>query len=148
MADAPAAPGARLAIGLPVTAGVLAALIGGVNAAWLGVASGVLAGLPAAYWAITTGRTRLYQWLCLGAAAGVVPLLVPLAAALLKESAHGHPEVLRQGMGFIVAGMLSSLGLPRMTYFGTSFPAMELLPMGIGILTAACYWTIFVRIRH
>jgi len=138
-------PGAMLALGLPATAAVVAAIGGGATGAALAAVCAGFAGVPAAFWLMSTGRRQLWQWLALGAMAGAVPLLVPLAAAVLKESAHGHPEVLRQGVGFIVAGMLDQLGLPSMRYFGRSFFAMELTPMSIGAITAAVYWGITRR---
>lgn len=61
----------------------------GMVAAVLAAFCAVFAGVPAAYWALTTGRLKLYQWIALGTAAAAVPGVVVLAGGIFAAVVRG-----------------------------------------------------------
>jgi hypothetical protein len=151
-------PRAAIALGLPlIAAGISfggvtwwllpmpAAVHTGMVAAVLAAFCAVFAGVPAAYWAFTTGRLKLYQWMALGMAAGAVPGVVVLAGGMLGAVVRGDTAAIRQGPAWLVSTLLELLGVPLVLVRATSFVGLELLPACCGGVTGAAFWLLVVR---
>lgn len=121
--------GARVGL----TAGVLAAICA------------TFAGIPAAYWAFSTGRRRLFQWMALGAVAGGVPTLVVLAGGTLGALLRGEPGVLRVGPASLISFWLRAVGIPDVLVGDHGLAALEAVPMLFGGVTGGLFWLLFVR---
>src|SRR5581483_2740923 len=147
-----------LAIGLPLIAAVVSfaaiwmmlrhdgldAWYPASIAAVLGAIGASFAGIPAAYWAISSGRRQLWMWTVMGAAAGAVPSLVVLTGGVLGALVRGDTLLLRVGVTRLLGLLLGAVGIPlSLTMHGVW--SLELLPVAVGAVTAILFWLAFVR---
>jgi hypothetical protein len=119
----------------------------GLAAGGLAAICATFAGIPAAYWAFSTGRRKLVQWMALGAAAGAVPMLVVLAGGTLGALLRGEPGVLRAGPASLISFWLRAVGVPDVLVRGHGFATLELFQMFLGSVTGSLFWLLFVRRR-
>lgn len=117
----------------------------GTVAAFLAAFCAVFAGVPAAYWAFTTARLDLYQWILLGTAAGGVPGVVVLIGGLLGAMVRGDTAAIRQGPAWLVSALLELLGVPFVLVRANSFFGLELIPAICGGVTGGIFWLLVVR---
>ena len=149
--------GAALALGLPALAALVALCVvtawfasepaaRGVAmvAAPLAAICAAFAGIPAAYWAVSTGRGSLRDWAGLGAVAGGLPALVVLIGGGLGALLRGDTGLLDIGPRSMVALLLNAIGIPAVVLRGRGFLAFEVLPMLIGGATGSVFWAVFL----
>ena len=107
---------------------------------WVGiaVAGAALIGLPALFWALDHGRSRLWPLASLGAVAGFLPLVVISVSGMVGLLARGGPAPLAYAIerGAPIPGM--GVMVWRV-FLGT-----ELLAALVGAASACVYWLIFV----
>jgi hypothetical protein len=101
-----------------------------------------LLGLPALFWARDRGRAGVGTLMALGAAAGVLPLLLALASGALglgaRHGVHALLFVLREG------APLPAFGVPSWRRFA----AIELTASAIGAASGALYWLLFLKLAR
>jgi hypothetical protein len=110
----------------------------------LGAAAGTaaLVGLPMLAWAIEHRRARFVPLVALGALAGAVPMLIALVCGVAGLAARTGLDEVRDYLPY---------GAP-LPWFGVllwrNVAAFEAYTIAVGIVSAAVYWLVVIRLAH
>jgi hypothetical protein len=109
-----------------------------VASAVLTLLCAVVFGLPALFWALDNGRTRLAHLFALGFVAGLLSPLAVLAAGILGQFTYGSAAYVRRAL---------SWGAP-MPWYGLlswrQFAGLVVASAVAGVVSAAVYWLLIV----
>ena len=115
-------------------------------AAVVGAISAGIVGIPAAYWAWTSGRLKIHQWMALGAVAGALPIAIPMVGHVLGSVLRGETAVLRQTSTGLLEMLLASAGVLDVAR-RLPLIALDAVPISIGTMSGLLYWCLVVRRR-